>query len=73
MIIDLDKKDLISLAKGSTPHYNIMEIPDIASQGSFTGGFVDKWSWNSNAFESYTKELTYAIYLLCKNSWSEEE
>lgn len=41
MVVDLDRKDIVSLLKGVEPSYEIMEkIPK--DLGSYTGGFVDR-------------------------------
>jgi hypothetical protein len=69
MKVDLDRKDIISLLKGSKPYYSVMnKIPK--ELGSYTGGFVDDWRWNNiNENVSYTDEQLYDLYLMCKNSW----
>ena len=69
MIVDLDRKDIISLLTGSKPNYNVFDkIPK--ELGSYVGGFVDDWQWNRiNENVSYTDEQLYDLYLICKNSW----
>ena len=45
MKVELDRKGIISLLRGTTPPYSVMnKIPK--ELGSYTGGFVDKWNWN---------------------------
>lgn len=68
MLIDLDRKDIISLLKGSKPNYSVFDkIPK--ELGSYIGGFVDDWNWNHfNENISYTDEYLYNLYLICKNS-----
>lgn len=69
MKVDLDKRDIISLLKGSTPSHQIMDkIPQ--ELGSYVGGHVDEWKWNYIREDtSYTEEELYEFYLMCKNSW----
>lgn len=69
MTVGLDRKDIISLLKGTSPNYSVMDkIPK--DLGSYVGGFVDDWKWN-NISENvpYTDEYLYELYLMCKNSW----
>ena len=45
MTVELDRKDIISLLRGTTPPYSVMnKIPK--ELGSYIGGFVDSWHWN---------------------------
>ena len=69
MIVNLDRKDIISLLTGSEPNYMVIDkIPK--EFGSYIGGFVNNWQWN-NISENvpYTDEQLYDLYLMCKNSW----
>ena len=69
MKVDLDKKDIISLLRGSCPNYSVMnKIPK--DLGSYVCGFVDDWKWNYISEDiSYSEEYLYDLYLICKNSW----
>lgn len=69
MKVDLDKKDIISLLRGSCPNYSVMnKIPK--DLGSYVGGFVDDWQWNFISEDTpYSEEYLYDLYLMCKNSW----
>lgn len=69
MNIDLDKKDLIALVRGSDPDYGIMEEPLIAKAGRYVGGFTDSWQWGN--LEQLTEIELEQIYLRCK--WSHKE
>lgn len=41
MIVDLDRKDIVSLLRGSTPSYEVMDkIPE--KLGHYAGGFKDE-------------------------------
>jgi hypothetical protein len=68
MTVELTKTDLIALVKGVEPNYDLFDNPLIAANGSYVGGFVDKWSWSFNINKITESEL-WEIYNLCKNSW----
>lgn len=69
MIVNLDRKDIIALLKGSKPNYSAMDyIPK--ELGSYVGGMVDDWKWrNFDENVNYDDEYLYNLYLMCKNSW----
>lgn len=69
MEINLDKQDLIALVKGQTPNYSVMDDPEIKRNGRYTGGFHDKWDWESYNLEKESEDTLYSIYNKCKNSW----
>jgi len=69
MILDLEKSDLINLLMGTSPNYDVMEDPTIKPYGDYTGGFVDKWSWNKFSLVDLEDETLFDMYLTCKNSW----
>ncbi|WP_297420586.1 hypothetical protein [Clostridium sp.] len=66
--LDLDKKDLISLVKGTDPNLNAMGHPKIICRGSYLAQH-GRWDWNYCAFENCTNEEIYEIYKICKDSW----
>lgn len=72
MTVDLDRKDIISLLKGISPNYSVMDkIP--SKLGSYVGGFVNDWQWNHiSDDDTYTDEYLYGLYLMCKKSWKNE-
>jgi len=63
MLIDLDKKALINLVRGTVPDYECMQ--DLKEYGSFTGGMVDRWDWGWGVFDDLSEEEIYNIYLRC--------
>lgn len=69
MVLDLDKKDLINLVKGSSPNYEVMEHPLVEKSGRYTGGFVEKWDWREYRLKEMTEEELVELYNICKNSW----
>ena len=72
MIVDLDRKDIISLLTGSQPNYSVIDkIPE--EFGYYVGGF-NIWRWNDISENvSYSDEQLYDLYLMCKNSWKWKE
>ena len=68
MIVDLDRKDIISLLTGSQPNYSVIDkIPE--EFGYYVGDF-NFWRWNNISENvSYSDEQLYDLYLMCKNSW----
>lgn len=68
MMMDLDRKDLISLAKGTTPNYDVMDKKGIKENGSYNAS-CGSWSWNYLAFNNLTDEEIIEVYMTCKKSW----
>ena len=68
MIVDLDRKDIISLLTGSQPNYSVIDkTPE--EFGYYVDGF-NIWRWNDISENvSYSDEQLYDLYLMCKNSW----
>lgn len=66
MIIEVDRKDLEAMVKGTCPSYDVMNRPLIAANGSYVGGFVDDWKWS---LKFNTEEELFEMYKVCKNSW----
>ena len=59
MNVELDRKDIISLLRGTTPAWSVMDkIPK--ELGFYVGGFVDG--------VPYSDEYLFNLYLICKNS-----
>ena len=68
MNVELDRKDIISLLRGTTPAWSVMDkIPK--ELGFYVGGFVDGWQWNYISENvPYSDEYLFNLYLICKNS-----
>ena len=68
MNVELDRKDIISLLRGTTPAWSVMDkIPK--ELGFYVGGFVDCWHWNYISENvPYSDEYLFNLYLICKNS-----
>ena len=69
MKVDLTKKDLISLIKGTNPHYNVMDNNLVKLCGRYIGGFRDEWKWNCSFNDDLTEDQLWNLYVLCRNSW----
>jgi len=69
VIIDLGREELESLVRGGDPYYSVFENPLVKQHGSYCGGFVEKWSWNSD-FSDLSEEKLYELYNICKDSWN---
>lgn len=62
--MELNIEDLICLVKGVDLGY---EIPPLARKcGTWTGGFVDKWSWDVHKLRKLTEEQLLEVYNECK-------
>lgn len=69
MEFELDRKDIISLLKGTEPNYDVMgKIP--CDLGCYYGGFKDEWHWHHHIPEKYSDEELLDFYLICKKSWA---
>jgi len=63
MLVELDKKSLISLVKGCYISYEAMDIPLIKQNGTLCGSY-GRWDWNYSAVEQpdVTEEILYELY-----------
>lgn len=67
MKIELDRKGLKALVKGSQPSYDEFNNPLVKKAGHSYSDQYGRTSWdNLNALTD--KEL-YEVYLICRNSW----
>lgn len=67
MKVDLDRKDLIALVKGTSPNYSEFNNPLVKANGSYCGGFVERWDWSLTS--DITDSQLYELYKICKASW----
>ena len=63
---NLDKTDLISLVKGTTPDYSIMDDDLIKFCGQMVGAPNEKWQWGS--LRRLSEETLWDVYCMCKES-----
>jgi hypothetical protein len=68
MNVDLKQEDLVSLVKGTTPNYSVLDHPLVRGRGRWTGGHVDRWDWNYTVHLMKEDEL-WGLYLICRESW----
>lgn len=68
MNVTLDREDLISLIKGTTPGYLIMDDPLIKVCGNYVGGMADRQYWNGSFDPNITEEQLLNMYMMCKKS-----
>lgn len=69
MTIDLDRKDLIALVRGTSPNFSEMNNPKIKKHGSWVGGHHDRWDWNFSSIENASDAELIELYKICKDSW----
>ena len=67
MLVDLDKQDIITLIRGTSPSYELMNDPIIDQLGVYSGGFKDEWNWNY-VFPDLSIEILYNTYLKLKRN-----
>lgn len=68
MIVELDRKGLITLASGSTPHYDEFNNPLVKKAGHYYCDQYGRTMWEK--INDLTDEELYQLYLICRNSWS---
>jgi hypothetical protein len=70
MTVELDRRDIESLVRGTSPYYSLFEDTDIKRMGRFTGGFCDRWDWNYTFPYDITDEQLFIVYQKCRDSWA---
>jgi len=70
MKVELTRKDLISLVRGKSPYYSVMNDPTVQRCGTYTGGFSDTWTWNSTFDDDLTEKQLWDLYVLCRDSFT---
>lgn len=68
MKAELDKKDLVSLIKGTSPAYSLFEDELIKSCGHYVGGFVDEWQWDEFALGRLSDNQLLELYRKIKEA-----
>lgn len=66
MTVELSKKDIIHLLRGTEPNYNVMGLVKDMELGSYIGGFEDRFEWNyqsSKCWDKYSEQELYDLYL----------
>ena len=68
MKVDLNRKDLEALVKGSCPNYHEFENELVKKAGHSYSDQYGRTSWDS--LEKLTDEELYKLYKICQYSWS---
>jgi hypothetical protein len=68
MNIELDRKGLEILVKGSTPYYTQFNHPLVVKAGHHYAEQYGNTTWSN--LESLKDEELYKLYLICRNSWN---
>ena len=68
MKIELDRKGLEILVKGSQPFYSEFDNPLVKKAGHYYSDQYSRTSWQN--LSALTEEELYELYLICRNSWS---
>lgn len=67
--MDLDKDDLVSLVKGTSPWYSAMDQPLVQRYGSYSGPRGEEWAWHTWRLKECSEEELLELYQICKDSW----
>ncbi len=65
--MQLDRKDLEALVKGTPPNYYSFSNPLVKYAGHAYSDEYGKTSWDS--LDKLTDKQLYELYTICKNSW----
>ncbi len=68
MKIELDRKGLETLVKGSQPYYNEFENPLVIKAGHSYSDQYGRTTWGN--LSALTDEELYKLYEICKNSYN---
>lgn len=70
MQVELNKEDIIYLLKGIGPRtYDAMDLITNMGLGDYTGGFANKFYWNSatnDCWKKYSENELFKLYLKIK-------
>lgn len=64
--VELHKKDIISMIRGTYPSYDQISNLQKLKLGSYIGGFTDSWRWNSISdlcWDWFSESELYDIYM----------
>tara|TARA_B100000768_G_scaffold175924_1_gene187976 strand:+ start:843 stop:1049 length:207 start_codon:yes stop_codon:yes gene_type:complete len=68
MKVELARKGLETLVKGSQPYYNEFENPLVKKAGHYYSDQYGRTSWGS--LDNLTDTELYKLYEVCRDSWS---
>ena len=67
MTIELDRKDLEALVKGTSPYYSEFDNPLVKLAGHSYSDQYGRTSWDR--LNKLSDQQLYRLYEICKNSW----
>ena len=53
---------------GVTPSYAAMEHQIVKNYGDYTGGFCDKWTWNTHKLKTCSRDTLIELYNTIKRN-----
>lgn len=65
MLVELDKKGLLALVRGSQPAYELFDDPLISEHGSYAASY-GRWEW-SFTLNNLSEEMLFHLYKLMKD------
>ncbi len=68
MKVELNRKSLEALVKGSEPYYSQFDNPLVKKAGHSYSDQYGRTSWDS--LSKLTDEELYQLHLICRDSWS---
>lgn len=66
MLVELNKKDLLFLVKGTSPSYNLFDDSVVKSCGTYSGSY-DRWDWLDSSLNKLTESELWSLYVKCSN------
>lgn len=70
LMVLLDKKDILTLVRGSQPNYTEYENPILSEIGQHFEGLGDSWVWHHPRLNRLSFEELVKVYYICKDSWN---
>lgn len=67
MTLELNRTDLLSLAKGSKPYYTAFDNELVVKAGHCYSDQYGTTTWSN--LSSLNDEELYQLYIICRDSW----
>ena len=67
MLIEIDKRGLYSLVKGTSPNYSEFDNPLVKKAGHEYSDQYGKTNWYN--LDKLTDMELYRLYIICRDSW----
>ena len=65
----MDRQLYIDAIRGTNPSYETMELPLVDENGSYVGGFHDRWDWNHFSITELSDEELIRLYELARDKF----